>query len=294
MPGSATTHDVRPSEALTAKAVHDLAVRWYQALDRHEDVESVLGFLVDDGLELRFPEGVSRGHSGFRDWYSGVTRRFFDETHTLREVTITSTVAEGVDVSVIVNWQAKIWNPPAAQSEWLGFDAYQTWRVVGPGDRPQIQRYVVDELRPMPGSASLAPAPEPGVVGGEETERMSTAEVVNRYFELASAGDWDRWCDLFAADQVMDEQLAGRVEGLETLRAMMAGFPQAYPRFVNALKHVVVNGEEAATTSHISAQTATGATIEADAANYFRVADGHIAYMANFHDSVPFTRALGQ
>jgi ketosteroid isomerase-like protein len=283
--------------ALTAEVVHDLAVRWYQALDRHDDVEPVLDFLVDEGLEMRFPEGVSRGHSGFRDWYSGVTRRFFDETHTLGEVTITSTVAEGVNVSVVVNWQAKIWNPPDAQSGWIGFDAYQTWRVVGPGYHPQIQRYVVDELRAMPGSASLAPVREPGIArddGGDATGRTSTREVINHYFELASAGDWDRWCDLFAADQVMDEQLAGHVEGLETLHTMMAGFPQTYPRFVNALKHLVVDGEEAASVSHISAQTATGATIEADAANYFRVIDGRIAYMANFHDTVPFTRALGQ
>jgi hypothetical protein len=32
--------------------------------------------------------------------------------------------------------------------------------------------------------------------------------------------------------------------------------------------------------------------IEADVVNYFRVVRGQIAYMANFHDTVPFRAAL--
>ena len=47
---------------------------------------------------------------------------------------------------------------------------------------------------------------------------MDTRGVVNRYYELANAGDWNPWCDLFKVDTVMDEQLAGHVEGRETLR----------------------------------------------------------------------------
>ena len=54
-----------------------------------------------------------------------------------------------------MNWQAKIWNPPAATSTWLGFDADQTWVVVATEDGPKIKKYVVNELAPMPGSASL-------------------------------------------------------------------------------------------------------------------------------------------
>ncbi|MFD0392270.1 hypothetical protein ACFQ3Z_03675 [Streptomyces nogalater] len=42
---------------------------------------------------------------------------------------------------------------------------------------------------------------------------MNTTEIVERYYALANAGDWDPWCDLFAEDQTMDEQLAGHVEG---------------------------------------------------------------------------------
>ncbi|MEU9890719.1 nuclear transport factor 2 family protein [Sphaerisporangium sp. NPDC051011] len=123
---------------------------------------------------------------------------------------------------------------------------------------------------------------------------METREVITRYYELANAGDWDTWCDLFAPDQVMDEQLAGHVEGRETLRGMMKGFPETYASFANKPVHIVVEGEQAAVVSHISAVTTGGASIEAGVCNYFVVTDGLITYMSNFHDSVPFAPILGK
>jgi ketosteroid isomerase-like protein len=121
---------------------------------------------------------------------------------------------------------------------------------------------------------------------------VDTKAVVTRYYELANAGSWDAWCDLFAVDQVMDEQLAGHVEGREKLRTMMAGFPGMYASFRNQPKEIIVEKERAGVVSHISAVTPGGARIEADVMNYFRVEDGAIAYMANFHDTQPFHAAL--
>jgi ketosteroid isomerase-like protein len=120
---------------------------------------------------------------------------------------------------------------------------------------------------------------------------MNVAEIVTRYYELANQGSWDAWCDLFAPDQVMDEQLAGHVEGRETLRAMMRGFPDMYSSFDNAPRQVLVDGNRAAVVSHITAVTPAGATINANVSNYFEVTDGQITYMANFHDTVPFSPA---
>jgi ketosteroid isomerase-like protein len=123
---------------------------------------------------------------------------------------------------------------------------------------------------------------------------MNTAEIVKRYYELANRGDWDAWCDLFATNQVMDEQLAGHVEGRETLRDMMKGFPDMYASFANVPRHVVVDNGTAAVVSHISAVTPSGAAIDADVCNYFEVSDGQITYMANFHDTVPFAPVLAK
>jgi hypothetical protein len=60
-------------------------------------------------------------------------------------------------VEVVVNWQAKVWNPPEPKSKFLGFDAYQTWEVVRSPEsgKAVIKRYVVDDLAAMPGSTTL-------------------------------------------------------------------------------------------------------------------------------------------
>jgi SnoaL-like domain len=140
---------------LTTQAIHQLAVDWYEALDRHDDLESVLTMLVADGLEMRFPEVTSRGHKGFAEWYSAVTTRFFDEVHTVRSVDVNSIVDGSAEVTVVVNWQAKAHDGTDAKSKWLGFDAFQTWTVVTGPAGPQIKIYTVDGLDPMPGSAQL-------------------------------------------------------------------------------------------------------------------------------------------
>jgi len=122
---------------------------------------------------------------------------------------------------------------------------------------------------------------------------VDTRQVVNSYYELANKGDWEAWTDLFAERQTMDEQLAGHVEGRETLRAMMKGFPAMYAAFTNTPRHIVIEGEQAAVVSHISAATHSGEPIEADVVNYFQVVDGRISYMSNHHDTVPFQPVLG-
>jgi ketosteroid isomerase-like protein len=123
---------------------------------------------------------------------------------------------------------------------------------------------------------------------------MSPREIIEAYYKYANAGNWDAWCDLFDDDMVMDEQLAGRIETLATLRPMMGGMGKAYSRFQNVPKHIIVSGDEGAVVSHISAANAAGVPIEAEVMNYFRFKNGKIVYMSNFHDSVPFKPFLEQ
>jgi len=125
---------------------------------------------------------------------------------------------------------------------------------------------------------------------------MNNREVLEKYYEYANAGQWGAWCDLFADDMVMDEQLAGRIDGLDKLRPMMAGMGQAYARFQNVPKQIVLEGNQGAVLSHISARAAKypDEPIEADVMNYFRFEKGKITYMQNVHDSKPFAPFLRQ
>ncbi|MCG5219448.1 nuclear transport factor 2 family protein [Streptosporangium sp. KLBMP 9127] len=132
-------------------AVAEWVANWYRALDRHEDIEQLWNYLAGDDLVMVFPEGTSRGHDDFRKWYETVTNRFFDEQHQVTSVEVGAWRDGVAEIKVVVNWQARVWNPPAARSLWLGFDAYQTWEI----DGLRIRKYVVDRLQPMPGSAEL-------------------------------------------------------------------------------------------------------------------------------------------
>ncbi|MBN8231529.1 nuclear transport factor 2 family protein [Corallococcus macrosporus] len=121
---------------------------------------------------------------------------------------------------------------------------------------------------------------------------MSVRSVIDRYYECVNAGDWEGWLGLFDEHLVMDEQLAGHLEGLTALRGAVSGIQQVYSRFQNTPRYFVIDGAQACVVSHISATSAGGKPIEAEVANYFLIQDGKIAYMANFHDSVPFAPIL--
>jgi SnoaL-like domain len=140
---------------LTEAEVKRLVDDWYHALDVHVSFEEIVPFVASSGLEMYWPEGPTFGVDGFKGWYDRVTHTFFDEVHTMKELEITIRGDEA-DVKLVVNWQAKVWNPPEPKSKWLGMDARQTWVVRRSEDgRAVIAKYVVDGLDLMEGSATL-------------------------------------------------------------------------------------------------------------------------------------------
>jgi ketosteroid isomerase-like protein len=257
------------TDVLTERSPERFAQNWFDALSLHRSVEDILPYLADAGLEMVFPEAVLHGQADVRRWFTNVGAAFADQTHIVERITEKPAADGGLDLSVTVIWQAT----QISDGSLINSRAHQSWHLV-PADTAQgylITSYAVNDLAPV------------------EDPRT----VVERYYELANAGQWDAWCDLFTIDQVMDEQLAGHVEGREPLRAMMAGFPRMYSRFSNVPQHIVIEGEQAAVVSHISAETPAGATVEADVVNYFQVRAGLIAYLANYHDTVPFAVVQG-
>jgi ketosteroid isomerase-like protein len=113
-------------------------------------------------------------------------------------------------------------------------------------------------------------------------------QVIDAYYQSANAGDWDKWLTLFADDIKMDEQLAGPVSGIETLRDGVGGLKKGYSKFQMHPLHEVIEGDTAAVIWHCEAANASGVPIDAKGANYFVIKDGLITYFANFHDTVPF------
>jgi hypothetical protein len=150
--------------------VRTLVYEWYRKLDIHAPVEQLLGSLSED-LEMVLPETTLQGKDAFRAWYEGssnslglpgVINIFFDEKHELKRVDIEITSYDNpanwrADVTIVVRWEARRWSPPAATSNYLAFDAWQRWRVgLQPSTNdPVVERYIVDALEPLAGSASL-------------------------------------------------------------------------------------------------------------------------------------------
>ncbi len=144
--------------ALSEAEVKGLVDDWYKGLDVHAPTVDMLPLVAEEGLFMRFPEADLEGLAAFDNWYNGVIRIFFDEVHTMQELNITLNADKTEsEVKLVVRWEASRWKPPAAQSERLMFDAYQTWiiRRSPQSGKPVITKYMVDDLRPLPGSVPL-------------------------------------------------------------------------------------------------------------------------------------------
>ena len=141
---------------ITEVEVYELAQTWYENLDVHAPLEEFVPLLAQEGLKMVFPEGTMEGFGGFKQWYERVVNLFFDEVHTLDNVT-TMPKGDRAEVKVIVKWEASRWNAPAPKSERIIADAYQTWEVVRSPTtgKPVILTYVVDSLHYDEGSAKL-------------------------------------------------------------------------------------------------------------------------------------------
>ncbi|MBU0970374.1 MAG: hypothetical protein KKC20_06985 [Proteobacteria bacterium] len=136
--------------------VKDLVTEWFRKLDVHAPMVEILPMLAQEGLSMKFPEGSLHSLAEFEGWYQGVIRLFFDEVHQVTKCDVTIS-GDRANVDLIVKWEASVWKPPAAHSDRIMLDAYQTWTVEPcPGaGRPVIVRYDVDKLKYHDGSAKL-------------------------------------------------------------------------------------------------------------------------------------------
>lgn len=141
---------------LTELEIKELAAVWYKKLDVHAPMVDVLPLLGEDGVEMKFPEATLYSLAEFEGWYQRVIRIFFDEVHTLKEVTVKMD-GDSAKVHVVVEWQASVWNPPAANSARIKLDADQDWVVKRSPKtgKAVITTYIVNSLNYHDGSAKL-------------------------------------------------------------------------------------------------------------------------------------------
>lgn len=144
------------SGVLTESELKEFAVDWYKKLDVHASADEYAPLLAAD-VELRFPEATVKGVAGFNDWYFSAINSYFDEVHIVKQVKLTSSTPEQSEVKVVVKWEASLWKPPAATSERVVLDAYQTWIVKRSPqtNQPVIALYIVDEFQYYEGSFKL-------------------------------------------------------------------------------------------------------------------------------------------
>jgi len=134
--------------------VHD----WFRKLDDHADVTDVVPMLSASTFYMKVPEAEIKSIAEFETWYQGVVCKFFDEQHTMKELTIDlASNGTQADVKFCVNWETRAWSPPAARSKHIMLDAYQTWAVrrSSTSQRLVIASYVIDKVELKQGSATL-------------------------------------------------------------------------------------------------------------------------------------------
>ena len=82
-------------EPLSQAEIEAFVAAWYRKLDMHAPAEELLPLVseqclviqvMEECLEMHFPEGRLNGADEFRRWYEGVIRIFFDELHTVTRV----------------------------------------------------------------------------------------------------------------------------------------------------------------------------------------------------------------
>lgn len=139
-------------EPLTNGEVQRLVYAWFRGITDKVGLDELLTMLSSTDLEMCFPEVTIRDREGFQRWYEDVTGIFFDQVHDVKLLAIDPNGSQA-QVSLIVNWRARKWEPPAARSDWQSVNVQQNWTVKRAADdgRPVIAGYYVGSFDPVQG-----------------------------------------------------------------------------------------------------------------------------------------------
>jgi hypothetical protein len=158
--------------ALQPAQVRAFAEAWFALLSQHRSFAEVGSVLAGEAVEMVFTEKRLQGLDDVKAWYLGghyrdgskavgVCNVFFDERHNIRQFSVAPT-EEGVEVEVVVGWQASWFVPPEPSPRQTSANAHQRWRLVpapaGPNRFAMVilsYNAVVQPLEFAPGFATL-------------------------------------------------------------------------------------------------------------------------------------------
>lgn len=140
------------NDPLKSIEIKKLVFQWFKKLTDHAPVEEMIAMLSSRSLTMKFPEVSFTTEADFRNWYKTVTNKFFDQVHEVKTLDITIDGPKA-NVFLVVNWQARTWEPPDGYSKWEGVYAHQTWIVERDPENgdPVISMYAVTDFDPMDG-----------------------------------------------------------------------------------------------------------------------------------------------
>jgi hypothetical protein len=119
---------------------------WFELLNKHAPVAEVLPFVIDEGLEMVFPERTLRSHDDFTRWYAQVGVDYADQDHVVEALSSTAS-GDFVDVDITVVWRAK----KTADGSQVAVRVHQSWQLTAPSPTagPMIAKYRVLTMDPL-------------------------------------------------------------------------------------------------------------------------------------------------
>ena len=137
---SQTKNKSKPNVA-NVNEVKSFVYSWFALLDRQVSEISLLKFLDQDNLMMKFPSMMVNNHEDFSQWYLNLQQNIKTNIYDIEQLSVIPTGAGEFEVQLKVNWQAK-----TLEGADITRTYQQRWKIVSDDkNRLLIQDYLVEE-----------------------------------------------------------------------------------------------------------------------------------------------------
>lgn len=137
---SQTKNKFTPNVA-NVNEVKSFVYSWFALLDRQVSEISLLKFLAQDNLTMKFPSMMVNNHEDFSQWYLNLQKDIKTNSYDIQQLLVIPTGAGEFEVKLKVNWQAKTLEGANITQSYT-----QQWKIVSDDrNRLLIQDYLVEK-----------------------------------------------------------------------------------------------------------------------------------------------------